>query len=51
MAKSVADRGPGAPLARRDEGADCWYLTEEQRSQAGCIGRESDRLSHSRPLS
>jgi hypothetical protein len=44
MAKSVEDRGPGARLARRDEGASCWYVTEEQRSQAGRIGRESDRL-------
>jgi hypothetical protein len=35
MAKSVDDRGPGARLARRDEGAYCWYVTEEQRSQAG----------------
>jgi hypothetical protein len=24
------------------------YVTEEQRSRQGCIGRESDRLSHSR---
>jgi hypothetical protein len=37
-------------MARRDEGAYCWYVTEEQRSQPGCIGRESDRLSHSRAL-
>jgi hypothetical protein len=51
MAKSVDDRGRGARLARRDEGAYCWYVTEEQRSQQGCIGRESDRLSHSRALS
>jgi hypothetical protein len=27
-------------MARRDEGAYCWYVTEEQRSQPGCIGRE-----------
>ena len=33
MAKSVDDRGRGARLARRDEGAYCWYVTEEQRSQ------------------
>src|SRR6478609_4908261 len=26
------------------------YATEEQRGPAGCIGRESDRLSHSRAL-
>src|SRR3954468_2815562 len=51
MAKSVDDRGRGARLARRDEGAYCWYVTEEQRSQPGCVGRESDRLSHSRALS
>jgi Protein of unknown function (DUF3606) len=53
MAKSADDRGRGARLAKRDEGAYCWYVTEEQRSQPGkpgCIGRESDRLSHSRPL-
>src|SRR5882724_949609 len=51
MAKSVDDRGRGARLARRDEGAYCWYVTEEQRSPPGCIGREGDRLSHSRALS
>jgi len=50
MAKSVEDRGRGARLARRDEGAYCWYVTEEQRSQPGCIGSEIDRLSHSRAL-
>src|SRR6188768_2492321 len=51
MAKSVDDRGRGARLARRDEGAYCWYVTEEQRRQPGCIGCEDDRLSHSRALS
>src|SRR5258706_4297276 len=51
MAKSVDDRGRGARMARRDEGAYCWYVTEEQRSQPGWIGREGDRLSHSRTLS
>src|SRR6187401_109074 len=51
MAKSVDDRGRGARLARRDEGAYCSYVTEEQRSQPGCIGHEGDRLSHSRALS
>src|SRR6187402_2856756 len=51
MAKSVDDRGRGARLARRDEGAYCRYVTEEQRSQPGCVGREGDRLSHSRALS
>jgi len=35
-------------MARRDEGAYSFYVTEEQRSQSGCIGREGDRLSHSR---
>jgi len=53
MAKSVDDRGRGARTARRDEGAYCRYVTEEQRSQPGepgCIGRERDRLSHSRAL-
>ena len=45
MAESVDDRGRGARLARRDEGAYCSYVTEEQRSQAGCIGRENDRLT------
>src|SRR5450755_2988189 len=51
MAKSADDRGRGARMARRDEGAYCLYVTEEQRSQPGCIGREGDRLSHSRALS
>jgi hypothetical protein len=50
MAKSVDDRGRGARLARRDEGAYCWYVAEPQRSQPGCLGREGDRLSHSRAL-
>ena len=35
MAKSVDDRGRGARLVRRDEGAYYWYVTEEQRSQPG----------------
>src|SRR6185369_14233650 len=51
MAKSVDYRGRGARTARRDEGAYYWYVTEEQRSRPGCIGRENDRLSHSRALS
>jgi len=51
MAKSVEDRGRGARMARRDEGAYCGYVTEEQRRQPGCLGREIDRLSHSRALS
>ena len=42
MIKSIDYRGRGARLARRDEGAYCWYVTEEQRSQPGCIGREGD---------
>src|SRR6185369_7523933 len=50
MAKSVDYRGRGARTARRDEGAYYWYVTEEQRSRPGCIGRENDRLSHSRAL-
>jgi hypothetical protein len=50
MAKSVDDRGRGARPARRDEGAYCWYVTEEERSRRGCIDRETDRLSHSRAL-
>ena len=50
MAKSVDDRGRGARLARRDEGAYCRYVTEKQRSPAGCIGREGDGLSYSRAL-
>jgi len=32
---AVDDRGRGARLARRDEGAYCWYVTEEQRSRPG----------------
>jgi hypothetical protein len=28
-----------------------WYVTEEQRSQPGCVGREGERLCHSRALS
>src|SRR3954470_20512322 len=50
MAKSVDDRGRGARMARREEGAYYLYVTEEQRSQSGWIGREGDRLSHSRAL-
>jgi hypothetical protein len=37
-------------MLRRDEGAYCSYVTEEQRSQRGCIDREGDRLRHSRAL-
>jgi len=44
MAKSVEDRGRGARMARRDEGAYCGYVTEEQRRQPGWLGREIDRL-------
>jgi len=54
MAQSVEDRLRGARMARRDEGAYCRYVTEEQRRQPGkpgWIGREIDRLSHSRALS
>jgi len=51
MAKSVEDRGPGARMARRDEGAYCRYVTEEHRRQPGCLGHAIDRLSHSRALS
>jgi hypothetical protein len=29
-------------MARRDEGAYLRYVTEEQRSQPGCIDREGD---------
>ena len=50
MAKSGDDRGRGAPLARRDEGAYCLYVAEEQRSQHGCLGGERDRLGQSRSL-
>src|SRR5687768_12227607 len=50
MAKLVEDRGRGARMARRDEGAYSQYVTEEQRSQPGWIGREIDRLSRSRAL-
>ena len=48
MAKSVDDSGPDPRMAGRDEGAYCWFVTDEQRNQPGCIGREGDRLSHSR---
>jgi len=51
MAKSVDDRGRGARMARRDEGAYSLYVTEEQRSPPGCSAREGERLSHSRALS
>src|SRR6188768_579779 len=51
IAKPVDYRSRGARMARRDEGAYCWYATEEQRCQPGCLGRESDRLGHSRALS
>ena len=37
-------------MARRDERAYCGYVTEEQRRQPGWLGREIDRLSHSRAL-
>jgi hypothetical protein len=37
-------------MAKRDEGAYLQYVTEEQRSQPGWIGREGDRRSHSRAL-
>jgi hypothetical protein len=37
-------RRRGTRLARRDERACCWYLSEEQRSQAGWIGGEMARL-------
>jgi hypothetical protein len=37
-------------MARRDEGAYLRYVTEEQRGQPRWIGREIDRLSHSRAL-
>jgi hypothetical protein len=37
-------------MARRDEGAYLQYVTEEQRSQPGWIGREIARLTHSRAL-
>jgi hypothetical protein len=30
------------PAGERDEGAYCKYVTEEQRSLPGCIGREGD---------
>jgi hypothetical protein len=50
MVKSVDDRGRGARLARRNEGAYCWYVTEPQRSRPGCIGCDGDRLDHSRAL-
>ena len=50
MAKPVEDRSRGARMARRDEGANCGYVTEEQRRQLGWLGREIDRLSHSRAL-
>src|SRR6187549_2320849 len=36
MAKSVDGRGRGARLARRDDGAYCLYVIEEQRSRPGC---------------
>ena len=35
MAKSVDDRGRGARMAKRDEDAYRWDVTEEQRSQPG----------------
>ena len=38
-------------MARRDEGAYCGYVTEEHPRQPECLGREIDRLSHSRALS
>jgi len=38
-------------MARRDEGAYCGYVTEEQRRQPGCLGREIGPLGHARDLS
>jgi hypothetical protein len=35
-------------MAKSEECAYSGYVADEQRSQAGCIGREGDRLSHSR---
>jgi hypothetical protein len=38
MPKSVDDRGRGARLVKRDEGATWRYVTEEQRRQPGKPG-------------
>lgn len=51
-AKSV-ERGPGARLARRDDGADYGDITVEERSPPGwprCISRESVDLAFRGPL-
>jgi hypothetical protein len=37
-------------MARREEGEYSTYLTDEQRSQPGWIGREDERVVHSRAL-
>jgi RNA polymerase sigma-70 factor (ECF subfamily) len=51
MNKSIDDRGRAARMARREEGAYSSYVTDEQRSQSGWIGRENERVIHSRALS
>ena len=34
----------GARIARREEGACREYVTDEQRSEAGCIGGQNDAV-------
>jgi hypothetical protein len=50
MDKSIEDRGRDARMARREEGEYSTYLTDEQRSQPGWIGREDERVVHSQAL-
>jgi hypothetical protein len=45
MDKSIEDRGRDARMARREDGEYSTYLTDEQRSQPGWIGREDSELS------
>ncbi len=50
MNRSTDDRGRGARIARREKGAYSPYVTDEQRSESGWIGREGGRFVHSRAL-
>ncbi len=50
MNKLIDDRGRGARIARREEGAYSPYATDEQRREPGRIDREGDRVVHLRAL-
>ena len=44
----IAVEAASRSLARRDEGAYCRYVTDEQRSQPECVGRAGRREEASR---